>query len=77
MDRFVMQPHQLFVLKRRHRVRPAAVIAELNLEDARSNSLNHRANLATDQAVLRQVLQQCNNGKHLNVGHGELFSYST
>ena len=74
---FVMQPHQLPGLERDHGVGSAVVIAELDFVDPRRPALDNGADLAADQSLLGQVLEQRNHGEHFNVCHAEPFSYGT
>ena len=74
---FVMQTHQLPGLECDHGVGSAGVIAELDFIDPWCPTLDDGADLAADQSLFGQVLEQCNHGKHFNVCHGEPFSYST
>ena len=53
----VMQPHQLPGLESHHGVRSTVVIAELDFVDPRRPVLNDGADLATDQSLLRQILE--------------------
>lgn len=63
----VMQAHQLLGFQRKQGVRPAVVIAELNLVNAWSPVLNNSANLAADQSFPRQVLKQRYFGMHFHI----------
>ena len=56
VDRLVMQAHDLVGLQRGHRIRATVIIAELDFVGTRLQVLDHSADLAADQAVLRQVL---------------------
>src|SRR5580704_647655 len=71
----VMEAHQLFRLQRNHSVRPAVVITELDLVDARSPVLNDRANLSADQPFARQILKQRYYRMHFNFCHRSLLPF--
>jgi len=61
VDRLVMEAHQLHGPCRKHGIRSAVVIAELDFLDTRSPILNHSADLAPDdllQADRRQAQRQ-------------------
>jgi hypothetical protein len=76
--RLVVQSHQLLRLQRNRCVRPAVVVAELDLVNAGSPILYDGANLAADQSFSWQILKQRYYGKHFDVCHNKFFiSYGT
>ena len=57
---------QAYDLERGHRVPTTVIIAGLDLVDTQRQVLDNGAHLPAHQAVLRQVLEQCDRGKHFN-----------
>jgi len=73
----MMQPHDLVSLQRGHCVGSPLVIAEFDFVDARNSIFHYGADLAADQAMFGQILEQCNHCEHFNFGHGKPSSSST
>ena len=51
------------------RVRPALIVAELDLEHTGPESLDYGANLAALQSGTGDVLQNCHDRQHFKVAH--------
>jgi hypothetical protein len=57
-----MEQKQLFGAKRKFRIGPPLVVAELNFVYTRGEPLDDRADLATQKAFVGGVFEQRNNG---------------
>lgn len=58
MNRFVMKAQQLFGLQSHHRVCAPVVITELNFVHSRHPAFHNGPDLAANQTVFREVLQE-------------------
>jgi len=58
LNRTVMEHHELVRAQREHRVGTAVIIAELDLEDGRSQLFDNRTDLTAHQAAIGESLEE-------------------
>src|SRR5579885_1102093 len=69
MDGFVMKAHELFRLQGNHRVCAPLVITEFDFIHSGPPTLDHGPDLAADQTVFREVLEEGDNGMKIDLRH--------
>ena len=74
MDWPMVKAHQLIGSDCGHSIYPTIVVAELDFVDARSPILDHSADLAQDEPLVRQIRHKCHNRMHANPEHRNLSS---
>ncbi len=62
MDRCVVKAHELFRLQSNHRVGAPLIITELDFIHSGRPAFHNGPDLAADETVFREVLQEGNNG---------------